>query len=77
MKIVYEYSHLGGGEILKVKFPQIEQEVLKVIRAVKPTKTKISKEKTMRGKKLFAPVDMNEQFKNNFNALGYNEIRDI
>lgn len=55
MNIVYEYSHLGGSEILKVRYPNIEKQVYDVIRVIKPSKTKISKEKTMTGKKaLFA-----------------------
>ena len=27
MKIVYEYSHLGGSEILQVRYPDIDQEI--------------------------------------------------
>ena len=50
MRKTYEYSHLGGSEILKVKFPEIEEEIDSVISNVKALKTKISKEKTMKGK---------------------------
>ncbi|MHB2149180.1 BglII/BstYI family type II restriction endonuclease [Calditrichota bacterium LG25] len=76
MKVVYEYSHLGGSEILKVRYPNHEQEIYEIISKVTANKTKISKEKTMRGKKLFSPRDMNRQFKELFTLKGYKELRD-
>lgn len=76
MKVVYEYSHLGGSEILKVRYPQIEKEIYDVIAKVSPSRTKISKEKTMKGKSLYSPINMNDQFETNFNRRGYAEIRD-
>jgi hypothetical protein len=77
MKIVYEYSHLGGSEILKVRYPSIDKQVYEVIRAVKPARTKISKEKTMRGKELFSPIEMNKDFTSLFNERGFKELKDI
>lgn len=76
MKIVYEYSHLGGSEILKVRYPDCEADIYKAIAAVKPRKTKVSREKTMRGKRLYSPIDMNRQFSELFAARGYQELRD-
>ena len=76
MKVVYEYSHLGGSEILKVRYPSIDQEIYNVIRDVKARKTKISKEKTMRGKALYSPKDMNLQFREIFSAKDYHEQKD-
>lgn len=76
MKIVYEYSHLGGSEILHVHFPECEQDIYEIISKVKGQKTKISKEKTMKGKKLYSPKDMNLQFKKAFESRGYTELRD-
>ncbi|MBI5970106.1 MAG: BstYI [Deltaproteobacteria bacterium] len=76
MKIVYEYSHLGGSEILKLRYPECEREIYKVISEVKGNKTKISKEKTMMGKELYSPKDMNMQFTKSFAGKGYFEIRD-
>ena len=76
MKIVYEYSHLGGSEILKVRYPEHEQEIYKVISSVRGKRTKISKEKTKKGKALYSPIDMNKQFKENFSKRGYHELRD-
>lgn len=76
MRIVYEYSHLGGSEIMIVRYPQYLQEIYQVISEVKAEKSKISKEKTKQGKELYAPLDMNAQFKMKFNKAGFNEIRD-
>lgn len=76
MKVVYEYSHLGGSEILQVRYPEINKQIYDVISNIKPSKTKISKEKTMMGKALFSPKDMNNQFKISFNKLGFFELKD-
>lgn len=76
MKIVYEYSHLGGSEILQVRYPEINNEINNVISDVKAMRLKQSKEKTMKGRMLFSPTDMNAQFKNKFNGLSFEEIRD-
>ncbi|MEL7658129.1 MAG: BstYI, partial [Bacillota bacterium] len=64
MKIVYEYSHLGGSEILIVRYPEINQQIYDVIHEIKAARAKVSHEKTMRGKMLFSPVDMNADFSN-------------
>jgi hypothetical protein len=76
MKVVYEYSHLGGSEILTVRFPKINKEIYQVISQIKAQKTKISAEKTKRGKALFSPIDMNKQFAEAFERLNYVELRD-
>jgi len=76
MKITYEYSHLGGPEILQVRYPKINQEINEVINLVESRRLKKSKEKNMFGKMLYSPSDMNQQFRNCFHALGFNEIRD-
>ena len=76
MKVVYEYSHLGGSEILKVRYPKVEKEIYDVIKSVKPFKTKISKEKTMQGQALYSPIEMNKEFKDHFGKYGYHELRD-
>ena len=34
MKVVYEYSHLGGSEILRVRYPETEAEIHEIIRRV-------------------------------------------
>ena len=76
MKVVYEYSHLGGAEILQVRYPDCEREIYEVIAGVAAERTKISKEKTMPGKRLYSPTDMNRKFREAFTARGYAELRD-
>lgn len=76
MKIVYEYSHLGGTEILRVRYPELEKQVYDVISLVQGSRTKISKEKTKLGKALYSPIDMNRQFKEEFYSRGFSELRD-
>ncbi len=76
MKIVYEYSHLGGAEILQVHYPMIDQEINVVIENVVARRVKKSEEKQMKGKMLYAPKDMNAQFKESFIGKGYNELKD-
>jgi hypothetical protein len=75
MRIVYEYSHLGGSEILQVRYPVINQEIYHAIAAVRGNRTKESKEKTKKGKLLYSPIDMNDQYKTYFNKIGFRELR--
>lgn len=76
MQKVYEYSHLGGSEILKVRYPDIEKEIDNVIASIKSiSKNKISKEKTMKGEMLYSPIEINECFSQKFHKLKYKELR--
>lgn len=76
MKIVYEYSHLGGSEILEVRYPQENKEINEAIREVVASKTKISKEKLITGKKLYNPGEINQSFRDAFESKGYEELKD-
>jgi hypothetical protein len=77
MKKVYEYSHLGGSEILMVRYPGIEREINSVIASMCDLgKTKVSKEKNMRGKRLYSPKAFNGAYKAAFNERGFRELRD-
>lgn len=76
MKVVYEYSHLGGSEILKVRFPDCEREIYEVIDSVSIERTKESREKLKMGKMLYSPIDINREFKHGFQSRGYSELRD-
>jgi hypothetical protein len=74
---VYEYSHLGGSEILLVRYPEINAAIDEVIAAVRvPAKTKVSREKTSAGVLLYAPKEMNAAFKTEFRARGFAEMKD-
>ena len=76
MRVVYEYSHLGGAEILQVHYAKQLQDIYRIIEEVSANRTKVSREKTMLGKALYSPQDMNRQFKKAFKARGYHELRD-
>ncbi|MBI2118875.1 MAG: BstYI [Elusimicrobia bacterium] len=77
MRKVFEYSHLGGAEILRVRYPQIEKEINEVIKSIKGLKkTKVSKEKTMHGEFLYSPIEINNIFKESFHEKNFKELRD-
>lgn len=65
MKICETYSHLNGLEFLLVHRPSLWKEIKGVIKSVdaKKCKTKVSKEKGIKGKLLFSPIDMNAEYK--------------
>lgn len=65
MKIQEVYSHLNGLEYLMVHKKKLWKEIQGVIQSVDATKckTKVSKEKTMVGKVLYSPIEMNAGFK--------------
>jgi hypothetical protein len=74
---VYEYSHLGGAEILQVRCPEINRQIDGVIEGVKGLKKlKRSKEKTMKGTLLYSPVDLNDRLASAFHRLSFKEMRD-
>ncbi|MCY4462780.1 MAG: hypothetical protein OXC26_20640 [Albidovulum sp.] len=72
MRIDAKYSHLNGVEWLKVHAPTLLNEVEEVGAAVnaESCKTKVSKEKTMLGRSLYSPKDMNKAYKVELEALG-------
>ena len=77
MRIVHYYSHLNGYEHILVHQPQIWAQIVEVITAVnaESCRTKVSKEKTMRGKLLYSPVQMNQHFGEALAARGWKESR--
>ena len=60
---------------MQVRYPDIDREIREVISEVTAKRTKISKEKTKKGKALYSPGDMNQQFKKAFEDRGYRELR--
>ena len=77
MKIVETYSHLNGLEYLLVHKPNLWREIQSVISNVEAEKfkTKVSKEKTMKGKILYSPVGMNAEFKRLLRSKSWEESR--
>jgi len=77
VRIVDLYSHLNGLEFLLVHKPQLWEEIQNVIKHVdgNACKTKVSKEKNMKGRLLYSPIDMNKSFKNLLEEKNWEESR--
>lgn len=77
MQIAARYSHLNGLEYMLVHHKDLWDEIQHVIASVdaEACKTKISREKTMPGRLLYAPAVMNREFKRGFEQLGWSQRR--
>jgi hypothetical protein len=77
MKIAETYSHLNGLEFLIVHKPKLWKEIRNVVLSLdaENCKTKVSKEKTMKGKLLYSPIDMNSAFSKLLHAKKWAESR--
>ena len=77
MKIAQKYSHLNGEEYLIVHHRKLYREISDTIKSIDASKflTKESKEKTMTGKMLYSPIELNKAFNEKFNRLGWHETR--
>src|ERR1700733_13083044 len=77
MRIIECYSHLNGLEYLLVHKPSLWREIQKIVAAVdaKQHRTKVSNEKSMKGKLLFSPKAMNAAFGKAFKKAHWQEQR--
>ena len=77
MRIAARFSHLNGEEYMLVHRKALWDEIQEVIEEVDATacRTKISREKTMRGRLLYSPGDMNIAFKRGLETRGWSERR--
>ncbi len=77
MHVVAEHSHRQGRKFIEREHPKELDEILAVIRDVDAErfKTKVSKEKTMRGRLLYAPKEMNKEFEGKLGELGWKKSR--
>lgn len=77
MKIVEMYSHQNGHEHILVHQPKIWEQIEAVVAGVGAAscRTKKSKEKTMLGKLLYSPVEMNRCFSQALKKLEWYESR--
>ncbi len=77
MQVGAIYSHLNGEEYMMVHHSDLWKEVKGVIDQVDThsCKTKVSREKTMKGRMLFSPEDMNRAFDHGFHNAGWKERR--
>lgn len=75
MRIVEYYSHLNGWEFIKVHKPQLWDEIEAAISAVdaETHRTKVSREKTMPGRKLFNPASLNAALREQFTERDWRE----
>lgn len=71
------YSHLNGFEWIQYHQKSLWYEIISVIEKIdaEEFRTKVSKEKTMAGKKLFSPIDLNRKFSEELASLGWGESR--
>lgn len=79
MRIVGIYSFNGGSEFVQKHFPDELAELKSAIYNIdaEKHKTKISKEKTMPGKVLYSPVDLNKAFKAELFPNGWKNIKEV
>ena len=77
MRVAARYSHLNGEEFLLVHRKELWNEILEVIESVdaEACRTKVSREKTMAGKLLYSPTDMNKTMEVGFKKRGWNQRR--
>lgn len=77
MKIVAQYDFNGGMDKVYTNYAKELQEISHAISQIDAYsfKTKISKEKTMSGRMLFSPVDINAEFKRQLNPYGWTNYK--
>jgi hypothetical protein len=77
VQIVETHSHLNGYEWLAFHQSGLLAEIEDVIASVDADKyrTKVSKEKTMQGKLLYSPPELNKRIKEGFEQHGWAESR--
>ena len=77
MRIAKKYSHLNGEEYLIVHHEKLYEEIRDVIAGVdaEKLKIKVSKEKRMKGDKLYSPKDLNKAFSKKFSAKKWKDSR--
>lgn len=77
MQIKYQHSHLNGLEYLTVHFPYHLQEIINVINNIDADnhRTKVSKEHSRIGQKLYSPKDLNAAFRVEFRKYNWDEHR--
>ncbi len=77
MKIAQKYSHLNGEEYLLIHHKKNYKEIQNIISSVNADNhlTKESKEKTRKGKLVYNPASLNQEFKKLFFKNGWAERR--
>jgi hypothetical protein len=74
--IVQEYSHMGGKEILSVKYPDLMQKIIDILTTTQiPEASKISEEKTKPGEIVWSGNDFNKLLKKAFGSANWKKLR--
>jgi hypothetical protein len=74
MRTVYVFSHMGGAEILRTRYSDIDREIEEVIQEVEAREATIS-DKDGEGEVLYASSNINQQFRRAFENRQYRELR--
>ena len=77
MRVVGKYSFNGGKDVVEADYAAELEEIYKALGPVDADKyrTKESKEKTMPGKMLYSPGELNKAIKHEFKEYGWNSLR--
>lgn len=77
MRIAAKHSHLNGEEWLLVHEKETYAEIISVIQAIdaEECRTRISRERGMKGKALYSPVDINREFDRRLSERGWKSVR--
>jgi hypothetical protein len=78
MSILGKYSFAGGENFITSKHPKLLQEIEEAIQSVDAAqcRTKESQEKTMPGKMLYSPADLNKEFKKHLFPRGWRHVKE-
>lgn len=78
MRIAGIYSFNKGREIIEKKHSKLLKEIRKIIGSIDASmyKNKKSKEKTMKGRMLYSPPELNKAFKGKFQKNGWVTVRE-
>lgn len=78
MIIAAEYSFNGGRERIRADWHGLLKEIETIVGSVNESgcRVKKSKEKTMRGRVLYSPKELNKCFTRSFESLGWNKHRE-
>jgi len=77
MRIAARHSHLNGYEWLLVHQPEVWREIERAVERVdaQSHRTKVSLEKTRKGRRLLSPTEINKAFRAQFAEAGWRESR--
>lgn len=77
MRVVGKYSFNGGKEVVEADYATELDEIYKALAPVDADlyRTKESKEKTMPGKMLYSPGELNKAIKHEFGKYDWNSLR--